>query len=775
MRLAVVLLVCFVTAQLVTGQYVNINDFKPLASAKVSGKTQPVAISDECLAAAIQWYQQQYPNQITMTSYSGASFNDVGSSDQCEAIENAHYCSALVTFADLGLGGGYGLCAPKACTGAELEDLQLFGALQTSRDLAILAQLSNTTLVVSCLDEQVKWTHNRSAVAIISFIFIFGGLTCLAGLAHCLGLINAQQPKAKVEDAEDLSTQRFPAPSPVWACLRRLLSDFNPQINLSKLVASTPTIHGAPGSTFKIHLDVLNGIRVLSMVWVILGHTLFFPQQITRNLEYVFAEVSQRWTFSFIVDATFSVDTFFFLSGFLAAFLMVKDMQKQKAKLEREGKQDAKGYMRWVLFFVHRYLRLTPVYFMWLVVHWKVVPALASQTGPLGFLQQDGRNDGSNCDQYWWTNMLYINNFWPRDFGDSCMGWTWYLANDWQLSFLLPLILIPYNRKKLYGWLVGGSVLAAAWIVSAAIAFHYHFDPGLNATTPNAKYNTYFYVRPYTRAAPYLLGILMALLLDAHLSLAQSVNDRHHQTSHYTTLSEEAESAAAASSEWIELVSKPKKQHNQTTVAAAAALPVTVSIQTSATAAAATTTQTPLLSEHQHEQQQQQQHEQLELEAVPRVPFKFLVLGWVLAAFLLLGTVLGPYQLNKDGADSLGNWSQATKDMYIAFARTGWTLGLALLVYPMLLGEAQMSSLRAVLSHAVFTPLARLTYQAYLCHPILIILSTYTGRYLLYYSDMLFVNNFLGYLLGAYAIALVGYLWMEKPIMNLEARLLGRG
>jgi hypothetical protein len=37
--------------------------------------------------------------------------------------------------------------------------------------------------------------------------------------------------------------------------------------------------------------------------------------------------------------------------------------------------------------------------------------------------------DTGRCRQHWWTNLLYINNFHPVEFHDTCMSWTWYLAN----------------------------------------------------------------------------------------------------------------------------------------------------------------------------------------------------------------------------------------------------------------------------------------------------------------------------------------------------------
>ena len=30
------------------------------------------------------------------------------------------------------------------------------------------------------------------------------------------------------------------------------------------------------------------------------------------------------------------------------------------------------------------------------------------------------------CHQYWWANLLYINNFVPEEYHQMCMAWSWY-------------------------------------------------------------------------------------------------------------------------------------------------------------------------------------------------------------------------------------------------------------------------------------------------------------------------------------------------------------
>ena len=47
------------------------------------------------------------------------------------------------------------------------------------------------------------------------------------------------------------------------------------------------------------------------------------------------------------------------------------------------------------------------------------------------------------CDNYFWTNLLFINNLYPNlgTKNDMCMPWTWFFAIYMQLTFLTPFVI----------------------------------------------------------------------------------------------------------------------------------------------------------------------------------------------------------------------------------------------------------------------------------------------------------------------------------------------
>ena len=136
-----------------------------------------------------------------------------------------------------------------------------------------------------------------------------------------------------------------------------ILLCFSPLANLEKLLSyPKPTTN----SEKLLNLNSVNAIRTLSMMWVVLGHMYSQWGGYSVNLSDSYASI-QRLSFQFIAAGMFAVDSFFFLSGFLAYWSLSKRMKSPK----------------------FNFLLNLPI--IYLYRYW--------------------------CDERWWTNVLYINNF----------------------------------------------------------------------------------------------------------------------------------------------------------------------------------------------------------------------------------------------------------------------------------------------------------------------------------------------------------------------------
>ncbi|RUS88830.1 hypothetical protein EGW08_003375 [Elysia chlorotica] len=268
----------------------------------------------------------------------------------------------------------------------------------------------------------------------------------------------------------------------------RALLCFSVYTNGAK-VLSTST---GPGS-----IDCIHGIRFLSMSWVVLGHCFISGVQLTDHLQGYLEEAYKRWTFQAIMNALVSVDTFFALSGLLVTYLVMKELSKKPPS----------GTF-FFNFYFHRFWRLTPPYMLVMMVNITLLHYMGD--GPL-WPQKSFEPD--ECRNNWWSNLLYINNL--HNFGGGmCMGWSWYLANDMQFYIISPAIFLIMHY---YGWfgvvlpflLTVGSAIAAG-VLSAKYDLQSNFD--LLRPADGDYFNVY-YVKPYCRIGPYLVGMITGYIL----------------------------------------------------------------------------------------------------------------------------------------------------------------------------------------------------------------------------------------------------------------------
>ncbi len=107
---------------------------------------------------------------------------------------------------------------------------------------------------------------------------------------------------------------------------------------------------------------------MLSIFWVVLGHTYSFTLQTTAgNFSFSLQEYSKEFLFTTVTSGILAVDTFFFLSAFLGAYLFL-------------SKYKHAGLGTVLVAYFHRYYRLTPLLAFILYFSTYVVFPLA--TGP---------------------------------------------------------------------------------------------------------------------------------------------------------------------------------------------------------------------------------------------------------------------------------------------------------------------------------------------------------------------------------------------------------
>ncbi|XP_015911602.2 nose resistant to fluoxetine protein 6 [Parasteatoda tepidariorum] len=398
------------------------------------------------------------------------------------------------------------------------------------------------------------------------------------------------------------------------------------------------------------HFSCIHGIRFISMAWVVLGHTYIHNISIFGNYVDLLHGIDNL-PFQVIVQGTFSVDTFFLISGFLLAYIYFEEADSKN------------GDISWIGIIIHRLIRITPVYAV--LIAFNVTMFKYIGKGP--FWEED--SDVDICRENWWWNLLYINNFLPLE--SMCVTWTWYLADDMQFFVVGTFLLSILWRWRRTGLLICSLLLLSSWILTWYISYYYNLVPlfwGLSQSTDFKEYKNRLYLawdvlysKPYCRIGPYLIGILLAYVLFKNKN-AKNISGR-----------------------WIGIV------------------------------------------------------------------------GWTASSLCCISVIYGVYHIQPE---------PYLFHFYNALSRSAFSGGVAWVIYTCLSGKAEI--VNGILSFDLWVPLSRLTYCAYLFHPLIMSWYFESQKIPLYFTHTNMVMLYFAFLVVSYSAAFVISIIFEAPFINLE-------
>ena len=243
------------------------------------------------------------------------------------------------------------------------------------------------------------------------------------------------------------------------------------------------------------NLDILNGVRVLSMGWVITGHALMMSvSSPTLNYNGPFELLGRSYGMSIFTAGTVSVDVFFALSGFLAVYSFSGELIKPGLSPIQKIKLIFHGYL-------HRYIRLLAIYAITILAAMYILPLTYDSV-----LTPDLSINVAGCEDNWWKNFLYVNNIWDTN---MCMTWTWYLSNDMQFFLVAPWLAWLYIISKKLAILVTFGMIIISMLIQSIIISYYNIGM---AFIGQVGPFTYYYFRPWCRINTYFVGILFVWL-----------------------------------------------------------------------------------------------------------------------------------------------------------------------------------------------------------------------------------------------------------------------
>lgn len=228
---------------------------------------------------------------------------------------------------------------------------------------------------------------------------------------------------------------------------------------------------------------LIDGIRALAVLWVLIVH--LFVLHLTV-FPVTVAKLIAHPPLSWIVNSTQGVDLFFVISGYLIGSILLKEFQKS-------------GTLRVSRFYVRRFLRLTPVYIVAMVLG-------------LYFMHGIPHFPKWGKAQYAWANLLCINNFVP--IAKQYMDWCWALAIEDQFYLLLPWCLLLFMRKGKGRFNILISLMFLSMTIRLAVIHFTGIGPPFRYKWSAQSFRAFdvLYDKPWMRFGGLLAGVAGAYL-----------------------------------------------------------------------------------------------------------------------------------------------------------------------------------------------------------------------------------------------------------------------
>jgi len=136
----------------------------------------------------------------------------------------------------------------------------------------------------------------------------------------------------------------------------------------------------------------------------------------------------------------------------------------------------------------------------------------------------------------------------------------------------------------------------------------------------------------------------------------------------------------------------------------------------------------------------------------------------VLATLIILPVTNYPGGGNSDRAAD--NWSQFSNSLYMCFSRLCWAIAVGVLTLACFFDYLPL--VNAILSHWLWKPLAKLTFGAYLLHPIIIAIFIGNAPGLEVFTVPAVLAKTWWYFTLAYFVAAIMYCVVERPFATLR-------
>lgn len=211
----------------------------------------------------------------------------------------------------------------------------------------------------------------------------------------------------------------------------------------------------------------MSGIKIMLTAYILFGNTYLYTYYSIVTGSVQADEFRHSTMFLFVIGSYFATPVLFWVAGFLHAFSFLQQDEDKLFTASNLGK--------WYFKKIFRYI---PLIIFTLIIAMYIIPLLGG--GPVWSYYDLKVMKG--CHDYWWTNILLVNNIVPASgsFDDKCMPWTWFIPCLIQVSLLLPGIMyaivklrnIKYNYCRFFYL----GITLTSWICVFTTVYIYNSD-----------------------------------------------------------------------------------------------------------------------------------------------------------------------------------------------------------------------------------------------------------------------------------------------------------
>eukprot|EP00347_Sterkiella_histriomuscorum_P010014 403339018 len=491
---------------------------------------------DQSCAAAFSAILNNKNSDILLQMFvaSGKSVQDLGNYEQCVRLPQLKYTLITIRSKDMERKQvQMGLCIPQEC---QIESLRVLNKLYRQA-MIITSAVSDPLDPVYTFpqdDYQSVATEKFSGYIIMSIIFmIFIFLSIFGYIIENYKIGDKKNQSSMVEMFEEETTHHQRQSSTIetrkkkWALI----------IYSFSITRNFHEIFFRPYKSIKDKkFEVFNGIKFINMIWIMLGHCYLLACEFGNAGTFLKQQMFNQFFTQLVVSADYPISFFYFISGFIGMFALIKKYQRNEVVNEgpntsiEETRPAAAAQAtcvqrltkkQLVKQILGRWLRLAfPTY---IVMIFLMTLFNFFGTGP-SFTYQNENYLQKPLREYWWTIILFIQNVYPWQYQPG-MYWSYFVANELQLYIFIMMPSIYFYQRKgkrllVFIYLLSIMVLSSAYLIIVTVSYKLST---LLTIDDDSMFNLVFR-RPFGPAGYFSMGILFSIF---YFEYCQAQSIRH--------------------------------------------------------------------------------------------------------------------------------------------------------------------------------------------------------------------------------------------------------